>query len=82
MTTKILSGVSSDYDAYIIVANGMVTPAQFKTIEEANRFLFENDMRPLGADCDAFQMVEGAGKTFLRIVAAPNAEVDEWETWN
>ena len=80
MTTKILTGVSRDYDAYIVEARGV--SGLFKTVEGAERFLEENDLRPLGKDRDAFQLVEGAGDTILRITAATSAEVEEWEIWN
>lgn len=79
-TVRILAGVSREYDAYVVVVHG--SAARFKTVEDAERFLDENDLRPIGRDRDAYQLVEGAGETTLRINAATDVEVEEWETWN
>lgn len=79
-STEILAGVSREYDAYTIIAHGVA--ARFKTVEEAEAFLEESGLRPIGRDRDAYQLVEGAGETTLRINAATEAEVEEWETWN
>lgn len=77
-TVRILAGVSREYDAYTVVVHGAAT--RFKTVEGAERFLAENCLRPIGRD--AYQLVEGAGETTLRINAATDVEVEEWETWN
>lgn len=79
-TVRILAGVSREYDGYSIRARGVA--AWFKTLEEAEQFLAENNLRPIGRDRDAYQLVEGAGETTLRINAATDVEVEEWETWN
>lgn len=79
-TVRILAGVSREYDAYVVVVHGVAT--RFKTVEGAERFLDENGLRPIGRDRDAYQLVEGAGETTLRINAATDVEVEEWETWN
>lgn len=79
-TVRILVGVSREYDAYTVIAHGVA--ARFKTVEDAEDFLAENNLRPIGRDRDAYQLVEGAGETTLRINAATDVEVEEWETWN
>ena len=79
-TVRILAGVSREYDAYTVVVHGAAT--RFKTVEDAEGFLAENGLRPIGHDRDAYQLVEGAGETTLRINAATDVEVEEWETWN
>lgn len=79
-TVKILAGVSRDYDVYSVSARKVT--ARFTSLEEAEAFLAENGLRPIGHDRDAFQMVEGAGETTLRINAATKEEAEEWGIWN
>lgn len=74
-TVRFLVGVSRDYDAYTVIAHGVA--ARFDTVEDAEAFLVENGLRPIGHDRDAYQMVEGAGETTLRINAGTEAEAEE-----
>lgn len=79
-TIRILVGVSRDYDVYSVRARKVA--ARFTSVEEAERFLDENNLRPLGRDRDAFELIEGAGETTLRINAATKEQAEEWEIWN